>query len=214
MAEIPVTLGERHTFAVPQTHAYLRKKLGTTLGVQVLTDPAKAISELPRSQIYYVLSVLFPKWAKACPEHEFEGYHSKTDYEAFQRAELAARQYREAEAEWIEGGHEGDAPAPPEPFVDPWDEDHDPAPTPPQMIAAIAASIKVHGGEVIDLLREYAGPKLVEQGFELMAAKAAEARMAAKTQSSTPLLSSPPPSGESASTSSGTTAPTSTENEG
>lgn len=205
--EIPITLGEHRVLVFPQRHARLRKRLGAMVGLESLRDPASAAASMPRSQLYYVLEVLVPMYAERCPEYEFEGYGSREDFEADKEAEEAQRRYREAFARWAESDEEGEPPEPPEPHVERYDEDKDRSPTPPEIIAALSAAVRVNGGEVVDLVKAYVGPRMLERLFGLLTSNVLEAR----EMRSLPSESSPPPSGASPSTSSTPTSPTSTE---
>ncbi len=87
-----------------------------------------------------------------------------------------------------------------------YDEAADNSPEPLQITAAFKAASDVNGGEVLGHLKALLGPVLTERVVAAVTAQVAENY---RSPTSAPSPTSPPPSGESDPTSSGTTPPTS-----
>lgn len=81
MSQIKIQLGNHQYTVVPQRHAYLQHKLGSTLMELGSIAPDEGASMLSgmTAQVYTVLKVFIPE---LMPEYEFQGYSTKAAYEA------------------------------------------------------------------------------------------------------------------------------------
>lgn len=214
--QVMVTLGDHTLPIVPQRHAYLQHELGGLLGMDALESPEQA-AKASKGRLYEVLCVLMPGGkglegeqvpglAQRMPEYEFMGYASREDWEAVKADREAAATYRRAREEWEEQKRlgvepQGEAPTPPEGFVERYDREADRSPTPPQIIDVFRKAFMVNGGDIAELLGKYVGPEMIRAAIKMMVGELVSKRFA----------SLPSTSGESDSTSSGIEPPTPSE---
>jgi hypothetical protein len=173
-----------HTYTVrPQKIGYLIHKLGPNLQ-EALTAELEGLDGalLAGAKARDVLAVFIPD---LMPTWEWLGYASER---AFEDTQLWKRS----------DGAEGS---------DQYDENADNSPEPLQIKQAFKAASNVNGGEVLGNLKALLGETLTQKVIEFLV-EFARQQGALTSPTSAPSPTSPPPSGGSAQTNSGTTPPT------